>query len=131
MRLPVRRAMEVCPVEVAVSVLGGTWKLTLVKHLGAGPRRFGELCRLVPLANRKTLTRQLRELEEDGVVGRTVHPQVPPKVVYALTDLGHSLAPVVAAMDAWGEHFERTATGRAATSVSQTSVAETPAREPA
>ncbi len=107
MRLPVRRAIEVCPVEVAVSVLGGTWKLTLVKHLGEGDRRFGELGRLVPLANRKTLTRQLRELEEDGVVHRTVHAQVPPKVVYSLTPLGRSLAPVVDAMDAWGEHFQR------------------------
>lgn len=105
MRLPVQRAVEVCPVEVAVSVLGGTWKLTLVKHLGEGPRRFGELGRLVPLANRKTLTRQLRELEEDGIVERTVHPEVPPRVDYALTPLGASLAPVVAAMDAWGAHF--------------------------
>ncbi len=106
MRLPVQRAMEVCPVEVAVSVLGGAWKLTVVKHLAQGERRFGELGRLVPQANRKTLTRQLRELEEDGVVARTVHDQVPPKVVYSLTELGHSLSDVVAAMDAWGAHFQ-------------------------
>lgn len=105
MRLPVQRAIEVCPVEVAVSVLGGTWKLTLVKHLGDGSRRFGELGRLVPLANRKTLTRQLRELEEDGIVERTVYLQVPPKVEYSLTSLGRSLEPVVSAMDAWGRHF--------------------------
>lgn len=77
MRLPVQRAVEVCPVEVAVSVLGGTWKLTLVKHLLEGTKRFNELGRLVPLANTKTLTRQLRELETDGVVSRTVYPQVP------------------------------------------------------
>lgn len=102
MRLPVQRAVEVCPVEVAVSVLGGTWKLTLVKHLAEGTRRFSELGRLVPLANRKTLTRQLRELEEDGIVERTVHPEVPPRVEYSLTPLGASLAPVVGAMDAWG-----------------------------
>ncbi|WP_324651793.1 helix-turn-helix domain-containing protein [Georgenia sp. H159] len=116
MRLPVQRAIEVCPVEVAVSVLGGTWKLTLVKHLGEGERRFGELGRLVPLANRKTLTRQLRELEEDGIVTRTVHAQVPPRVEYALTELGRSLAPVVAAMDAWGEHFQRATAGRSPSS---------------
>ena len=105
MRLPVQRAMQVCPVEVAVSVLGGAWKLTVVKHLAGGTRRFSELCRLVPLANRKTLTRQLRELEDDGVLVRTVHPEVPPRVEYALTELGRSLMPVVAAMDEWGEHF--------------------------
>ncbi|GAA3282925.1 helix-turn-helix domain-containing protein [Nesterenkonia halobia] len=115
MRLPVQRARQVCPVEVAVSVLGGAWKLTVVKHLFDGPRRFGELGRLVPRANRKTLTRQLRELEEDGVVARTVHEQVPPKVEYSLTELGRSLHPVVTAMDAWGEHFEaRTASQRPA-----------------
>lgn len=105
MRLPVQRAMQVCPVEVAVSVLGGAWKLTVVKHLAGGTRRFGELCRLVPLANRKTLTRQLRELEADGVLVRTVHPEVPPRVEYALTELGRSLMPVVAVMDDWGERF--------------------------
>lgn len=105
MRLPVSRAMEVCPVEVAVSVLGGTWKLTLVKHLLTGTRRFNELGRLVPLANTKTLTRQLRELEEDGIIQRTVYPEVPPRVEYALTELGRSLEPIVNAMDTWGASF--------------------------
>jgi len=107
MRLPVSRALEVCPVEVAVSVLGGTWKLTLVKHLLADTRRFNELGRLVPLANTKTLTRQLRELEEDGIVRRTVYPEVPPRVEYSLTDLGRSLEPLVSAMDDWGAEFAK------------------------
>ncbi|SDR83310.1 DNA-binding transcriptional regulator, HxlR family [Brevibacterium siliguriense] len=106
MRLPVRRAMEVCPVEVAVSAVGGTWKLTVIKHLLEGTRRFNELGRLVPLANTKTLTRQLRELEEDGLVLRTVHPEVPPRVEYSLTDLGRSLQPIVEAMNEWGKDFE-------------------------
>lgn len=105
MRLPVRRALEVCPVEVAVSVLGGTWKLTLVKHLLDGPRRFNELGRLVPLANTKTLTRQLRELEEDGILTRTVHEQVPPRVDYELTARGRGLAPLVRMMNEWGADF--------------------------
>ncbi|MFE1082792.1 winged helix-turn-helix transcriptional regulator [Brevibacterium sediminis] len=108
MRLPVRRAMEVCPVEVAVSAVGGTWKLTVIKHLLERTRRFNELGRLVPLANTKTLTRQLRELEEDGLVLRTVYPEVPPRVEYSLTDLGRSLQPIVEAMNAWGKDFERT-----------------------
>lgn len=112
MRLPVRRAMEVCPVEVSVSVLGGTWKLTVVKQLLEGTQRFGELSRRVPLANRKTLTRQLRELEEDGIVQRVVYAEVPPKVEYSLTDLGRNLAPLVELMNSWGKaytsHGERT-----------------------
>lgn len=107
MRLPVRRAMEVCPVEVGVSVVGGTWKLTIIKHLLEGTQRFGELGRLIPLVNRKTLTRQLRELEEDGIVIRTVYPEVPPKVEYSLTPLGKSLAPLVQVMDEWGESYQR------------------------
>lgn len=107
MRLPVSRAMEVCPVEVAVSVVGGTWKLTVIKHLLDGTRRFNELGRLVPLANTKTLTRQLRELEEDGIVKRTVYPEVPPRVEYSLTDSGRSLAPIVEAMNEWGKGFAR------------------------
>lgn len=105
MRLPVQRAVEVCPVEVAVSVVGGTWKLTVIKHLMEGRRRFGELSRLVPLASRKTLTRQLRELEEDGVVHREAHPEVPPKVEYSLTALGQELVPVIEAMNSWGGHY--------------------------
>lgn len=91
--------------EVAVSVVGGTWKLTVIKHLMEGTRRFGELSRLVPLANRKTLTRQLRELEEDGVVHREVYPEVPPKVEYSLTELGEDLASVIEAMNRWGAHY--------------------------
>lgn len=113
MRLPVERAMEVCPVEVAVSVLGGTWKLTIVKHLLAGRRRFNELGRLVPAANVKTLTRQLRELEEDGIVERTAYPEVPPRVEYSLTRRGASLEPMVSIMDAWGAEYARShAAGR-------------------
>ena len=61
--------------------------------------------RLVPLANTKTLTRQLRELEADGIVRRTAYPEVPPRVEYALTELGRSLEPIVDAMDAWGADF--------------------------
>lgn len=111
MRLPVSRAVEVCPVEVAVSVLGGSWKLTLVKHLLSGTRRFNELGRLVPLANTKTLTRQLRELEEDGIVRRTAYPEVPPRVEYELTELGRTLEPLVGAMDDWGAAFVHRQTG--------------------
>ncbi|GAA4918410.1 helix-turn-helix domain-containing protein [Nesterenkonia rhizosphaerae] len=109
MRLPVERAMQVCPVEVAVSVLGGAWKLTLVKCLLERPHRFGELGRRVPLANTKTLTRQLRELEQDGIVLRKVFEQVPPKVEYSLTERGRSLAPLVALMNEWGAAFVETA----------------------
>jgi len=103
--------MDVCPVEVAVSVLGGTWKLTLVKHLLGGTRRFNELRRLVPLVNVKTLTRQLRELEEDGIIRRTAYPETPPRVEYDLTECGRTLETLVEAMDDWGAAYAANARG--------------------
>lgn len=73
-----------CPVEIPVEVLGGKWKAVLVYHLLSGPQRNGELRRLVPAITQKMLTQQLRELEADGIVIRTVHQEVPPKVVYTI-----------------------------------------------
>lgn len=106
MRASVAKALEVCPVEVAVAVLGGTWKLSIVKELlDHGTVRTAELHRSIPLVSERTLTRQLRELEQDGIINRTVYPQVPPRVEYSLTDLGETLAPVVDTMNAWGETF--------------------------
>lgn len=105
MRKSVESALDVCPVEVAVAVLGGAWKLTIVKHLTTGTYRFGELGRLVGPVNPRVLTRQLRELEADGIVSRTVYPEVPPRVEYALTDLGTTLAPAVEWLDSWGARY--------------------------
>lgn len=104
-RKPVLTALDVCPVEVAVAILGGAWKLTVVKHLLEGTLRFGELSRRVPLVSARTLTRQLRDLEHDGIVERTVYAEVPPKVEYALTDLGRTLAPLVGQLDQWGAAY--------------------------
>jgi len=73
-----------CPVEVPVTVVGGKWKLVILFYLLQQPRRTGELRRLIPAITQKMLTQQLRELEADGLVTRTVHDQVPPKVVYAV-----------------------------------------------
>lgn len=109
MRASVERAAQVCPVEIAVAVLGGAWKLTIVKHLlEHGVHRTHELHRRLPTASERTLTRQLRELEEDGIIQRTVHPQVPPKVEYALTELGTTLREVVQQMDHWGATYGTT-----------------------
>jgi DNA-binding HxlR family transcriptional regulator len=104
-RPPVLRAAQVCPVEVAIAVLGGSWKMTVVKHLSEHTHRFGELVRAVGPVTPRVLTRQLRELEADGVVQRTVFPQVPPRVEYSLTPLGRTLSPLVAQLDAWGDDY--------------------------
>ncbi|KNX38609.1 winged helix-turn-helix transcriptional regulator [Luteipulveratus halotolerans] len=105
MRQSVENAVAVCPVEVAVAVLGGSWKLTVVKHLTGGTMRFGELRRAVGPVTPRVLTRQLRDLEADGIVSRTVFAEVPPRVEYALTELGETLRPAVVWLDEWGAAY--------------------------
>lgn len=97
-----------CPVEKALAVISGKWKPHIFRHLIGGTKRFGELQRALPQVTRKILTQQLRELEEDGVVIRTVYPQVPPKVEYSLSDYGKTLIPIVSSLSGWGQtHIER------------------------
>ena len=91
-----------CPIMRTLEVIGGKWKPIVLHYLEDGPRRAGELMRLVPQASGKVLTQQLRELERDGVITRTVHSQVPPRVDYALSELGHTLVPLLDAMCQWG-----------------------------
>jgi DNA-binding HxlR family transcriptional regulator len=87
---------------VTLAVIGGRWKVLILYHLFGGVKRFSELQRALPGVTQKMLTQQLRELEGDGIVSRTVYPQVPPKVEYAMTPLGKTLQPVVKAMCRWG-----------------------------
>ena len=96
-----------CAVEVTLSVMGGTWKPIILFHLMHGPKRFGELGRLISGITQRMLTLQLRELEDAGIVLRTVYAQVPPRVDYALTPLGHSLQPVLVALRDWGNSYAR------------------------
>lgn len=97
--------MRVCPIEVSVSVIGGAWKLTVIRHLTDGTRRFGELRRELGDVTDRTLTRQLRELEDDGLIHREVFAEVPPRVEYSLTPLGESLRPVIDTLNTWGREW--------------------------
>lgn len=90
-----------CTMEMAFDLIGGKWKPRIVWWLGQGTLRFRELERRLPDTSRKVLVQQLRRLEADGVLRRTVHAQVPPRVEYALTDMGRKLLPVLEALDAW------------------------------
>jgi len=96
-----------CAVEATLSVIGGIWKPVLVFHLLSGKLRFNALCRSTPSATPRMITLQLRELEADGIIKRTVFPEVPPKVEYELTSLGQSLAPVLLSMRDWGERLQQ------------------------
>ena len=98
---------EECPVAATLQVIGGKWVPLILFHLKDGPRRFNALRRLIPGITQRMLTLQLRELEEAGIVQRTVHAEVPPRVDYALTELGLSLKPVLIAMRNWGVEYAR------------------------
>lgn len=91
-----------CAVETTLKVIGGRWKVLILRELLVGMQRFNQLHRSLPGITQKMLTQQLRELEEDGIIHRQVYPQVPPKVEYSLTPLGASLKPVLEAMHEWG-----------------------------
>lgn len=95
-----------CPVELAVSVIGGLWKPLILFALLSGRRRFGELNRLIPGATQRMLTLQLRELEADGAISRIAYAEVPPRVEYELTELGRSLEPILRALHRWGQDFQ-------------------------
>lgn len=95
-----------CSVEATLSVIGGVWKPVLLFHLLDGKLRFNALCRLTPNATQRMITLQLRELEADGIVLRTVYPEVPPRVEYELTPMGRTLEPVLLSMRAWGMAFQ-------------------------
>jgi len=94
-----------CPVVATLDIIGGKYKALILWHLVDGTRRFGELRKLIPQATQKMLTQQLRELEEDNLLIRTVYPVVPPKVEYQLSDLGKSIKPILDAMRSWGTDY--------------------------
>ncbi len=92
-----------CPVEAALDVIGGKWKPLILWHLKDDVRRFSELQRMIPDVNAKMLTKQLRELEKDRVISRTVYPEIPPRVEYSFTDFGRTLVPILDSLCAWGQ----------------------------
>jgi DNA-binding HxlR family transcriptional regulator len=102
-----------CPIEVALEVIGGMWKVIVVRELLTGTKRYSELHRGLRHATHKMLSQQLRQLESDGVLDRKVYPQVPPKVEYSLTPLGRELGPLLDSMSDWGR---RVSSGRTASS---------------
>jgi DNA-binding HxlR family transcriptional regulator len=94
-----------CSVEVTLSVIGGKWKLLIYDNLWNGVTRFGQLKRAIPRITQTMLTQQLRELERDGIVTRTIYAEIPPRVEYALTEFGRTLEPVISRMQEWGATY--------------------------
>jgi DNA-binding HxlR family transcriptional regulator len=94
-----------CPVETTISLIGGKYKSLILWKLMGGTLRFSQLRKELLSATPKMLTQQLRELESDGLISRTVFPEVPPRVEYALTDTGKSIAPILEAIYSWGSGY--------------------------
>lgn len=92
-----------CPVEAALERIGGKWKGVALYHLLDGPKRYNELKRDVGSVTQRMLTKQLRELESDGLIVRKVFPVVPPHVEYSLSERGRTLEPILLALRDWGE----------------------------
>ena len=92
-----------CPVETSLNIIGGKWKGIIIYRLLDGKKRFNELRREMPRITHRMLTLQLRELERDSIVKRTVYAEVPPKVEYELTEFGISIKPIIVALFDWGK----------------------------
>ncbi len=95
-----------CPVATTVSLIGSKWKLLIIRNLLVRPWRFNELQKSLDGISQKVLTDSLRSMEEDGIITRTVFPEVPPRVEYALSKLGESLRPLIGDMEKWGKAYK-------------------------
>ena len=99
--------MPACPVVTTVQLIGSKWKLLIMRNLLKRPWRFNELRRDLDGISQKVLTDSLRSMEEDGIITRTVYPEVPPRVEYALSELGESMRPIIQAMEQWGTEYKK------------------------
>ncbi len=97
-----------CPVATTVQLIGNKWKLLILRNLLVRPWRFNELMKSLEGISQKVLTDSLRSMESDGIITRTVYPEVPPRVEYALSELGESMRPILDAMQAWGTEYKTT-----------------------
>ena len=99
--------LPACPVATTVQLIGNKWKLLIMRNLLIRPWRFNELQKSLEGISQKVLTDSLRSMENDGIVIRTVYPEVPPRVEYALSELGESMRPILDAMEAWGIEYKK------------------------
>lgn len=101
-----KEELPVCPVATTVQLIGSKWKLLIMRNLLVRPWRFNELMKSLDGISQKVLTESLRSMEDDGIIIRTVFPEVPPHVEYSLSEVGESMRPIIASMEAWGKHYK-------------------------
>lgn len=107
-----KEELPACPVATTVQLIGSKWKLLILRNLLARPWRFSELKKSLDGISQKVLSDSLRSLEEDGIVTRTVYPEVPPRVEYSLSELGESMRPIISAMEQWGRDYQELVQGK-------------------
>ena len=98
--------LPICPVATTVQIIGSKWKLLILRNLMQRPWRFNELKKDLDGISQKVLTDSLRSMETDGIISRTVYAEVPPRVEYALSEIGETLRPVMDAMAEWGGKYK-------------------------
>lgn len=102
-----KEELPACPVATTVQMIGSKWKLLIMRNLMQRPWRFNELKKDLEGISQKVLTDSLRSMEADGIITRTVYPEVPPRVEYALSELGESMRPIMKAMEKWGTDYKK------------------------
>ena len=101
-----KEELPTCPVATTVQIIGSKWKLLILRNLLQRPWRFNELKKDLEGISQKVLTDSLRSMEADGIIDRTVYAEVPPRVEYALNELGETLRPIMKAMEDWGSDYQ-------------------------
>lgn len=102
-----KEELPACPVATTVQMIGSKWKLLIMRNLMQRPWRFNELKKDLEGISQKVLTDSLHSMEADGIITRTVYPEVPPRVEYALSELGESMRPIMKAMEKWGTDYKK------------------------
>ncbi|MEZ3455158.1 MAG: helix-turn-helix transcriptional regulator [Oscillospiraceae bacterium] len=102
-----REELPDCPVATTVQIIGSKWKLLIIRNLLGRPWRFNELQKNLEGISQKVLTDSLRSMESDGIIIRTVFPEVPPRVEYSLSELGETMRPILKAMEKWGRDYKK------------------------
>jgi DNA-binding HxlR family transcriptional regulator len=101
-----KEELPICPVATTVQLIGSKWKLLILRNLLVRPWRFNELQKSLQGISQKVLTDSLRSMESDGIIIRTVYPEVPPRVEYSLSELGESMRGIIYAMEQWGTNYK-------------------------
>lgn len=101
-----KKELPPCPVATTLMLIGNKWKIFIIQQLMDKPFRFSELRRAIPGISEKVLTDNLRALEKDGLITRTVFPEIPPHTEYALSDLGETMRPIIESMATWGTGYQ-------------------------